>query len=476
MKSEVLYKWLFDIRLWILALFLLRMDNITIPPLDEHGIRQTLTLSVARNMIEVSPDPLRPRVDFGDWDPRIVACEPPIYNSMIALMYLIFGEHDWFGRLINVTISSLGLWFLWAFLRKIWEDDRAALLSTVFYGVSLAFVYSRKAMPDTFALSFVFAGCYFGLLYLEEGRRRNAILYVLTMSVGLLCKVPMVCAASLLLIPFLNPDTSWQLRGRLVALSTIPLALTGWWYFYWHPHIIGKEGAFQMFETFGMYKGWELLFQERNNLWEVFFVDGQLMTWLALGMTLPGIFYLGVQREFRTALSLVLYTLLFTYFVVQAGYAYPTHDYYGIPYNVPLAMMAGYGLAHLLRPAPLLAFGYITIAAYYAISAQRKDFFIPEYARRWENLEKVADSFSKRTDKFSTNSGIDTRMFYHLHRKGIGHFSWDLKDHPEWTEDDIRRGGMKYMFIDKRDFQDSLPFPVIFDNGEFRAYRLELKE
>lgn len=467
-----LYKWLFDIRIWILVLFAMRLDNIGMGPLDEHSMRQTLTLSVARNMLEVKWDFLRAYVDFGNWDPRPLAAEPPIFNSLIALMYLVFGEHDWFGRLINLTVSSIGLWFLYRFLRDIWRDPRAAMLSTVFFAVSLAFVYSRKSMPDTFALSFVLIGNYYGLRWLQSGSRRAAVAFVLTLAIGLLGKLPMVCVATLLLIPLLQPELPMRRKRQLIGLGAIPVGLSSLWYFVWVPYLIKYENGYQLFESFGLKEGWHQFFELRKDLWEVIFVDGQMVSWLSLGMTLVGIFYFGHQRQYATVAALVLYTLVFTLAVIHEGYVFPTHDYHGIPYNVPLAMMAGYGLAHLFRTVPWAAFLYVVAAAYDAITFQRRDFFIHPDGRRWQHLEQVADSFSQRTDRFSTNSGVDTRLFYYLHRKGIGHFSWDLKDYPEWTKDDIARGNVKFMFIDKRDMQDSMPYPVIFDNGEFRAYKL----
>lgn len=45
-------KWLFDVRLWILVLFLIRLENIDLAPLDVHSYRQALTLGVARNFLE----------------------------------------------------------------------------------------------------------------------------------------------------------------------------------------------------------------------------------------------------------------------------------------------------------------------------------------------------------------------------------------------------------------------------------------
>ena len=116
LRSLQIFGWLLDVRLWIFALFLIRLETINLPPLDEHNLRQTLTLTAARNMIEISPNPLKPMLSAGRGScPDPVAMEPGIYTGLIAVSYKIFGEHYWNSRLINLIVSSAGLWFFMRF-------------------------------------------------------------------------------------------------------------------------------------------------------------------------------------------------------------------------------------------------------------------------------------------------------------------------------------------------------------------------
>ncbi len=465
--------WLMDVRVWILVFFLLRLENINLPPLDEHQLRQTLTLMVSRNLIEISPNPLIPMLSFGQGTkPEPVGLEPGIYNSLIAGSYLIFGEHYWNSRLINLIVSSIGLWYFFSFLRKFW-DRNAALSATVFFAVSVAFIYSRKTMPDTFALSFVFVANYFGACFLENGRRKDLIAFTAAMSVGLLAKLPAVCVATLLLLPLLQYRPDWSRIRTFFLAGLIPVGLMSIWYFWWVPTLI-KNGGMQLYETYGFKEGWRQLWERREGLWQTF-SRTQMKSYAAFAMLLPGVFALGWQRQKAAVLAILASAAVFTVFVIQAAYAYPTHEYYGMPLNPAYAMVAGFGLAHLLGRWPRALWLALALVAFDAIRNQKEDFFIPWHQQKFLQLEKLADQVSSRDDKFLVNDAVFTRMMYFLHRKGRSENNELFKKYPEWVED-YGREGVKFICIDRSTYPDSLAYPVVVETPEFRIYRHTWKD
>jgi hypothetical protein len=464
-----------DIRFWILVLFAIRLENWDLPPLDNNSMRETLTLAAARNFLEISPDILRPCIDFGGTKIRILGAEFPLFSAIIAVLYKIFGEHEGIGRMVNLVFSSFGLWFFYAFLKKLWQNERAAMMSTVFFAVSLAFIYARKSMPDTFSLSWVFAGNFFGQNYLKTGRRRDLGWFALLSAVGFLCKIPSLCLSTLLLAPLLDVDYLNKRKIRLILFGILAILPAFLWIFGWIPYLVKNENAFPLFEMFSLKAGWKSFFDLRNAFWEHFFNDGLLKTWAALAMTLVGIWYLGKNDDKKTTYSLLAFTLLFTLFAVRSGWVTAFHDYYQIPFIVPMAMLAGYGLQHLLGRWPILAWIYLVSASANAIYLQKDDFFAYPPGKKYIGLEKLADSFSTRADRFICNYGVDSGPFYYLHRKGMGMSNADVVGHPEWIQDAYQNGGMKFVFIDKTLLADSLQYPVAFDNAFFRIYRLEYK-
>jgi 4-amino-4-deoxy-L-arabinose transferase-like glycosyltransferase len=90
---------------------------------------------------------------------------------MIYLQGELFGYEHWYGHLINLIISSFGLWFFYKSVR-IFFKDKTAFYSTIILSVSIWFQYSRKIMPDTSSMSLLLASLYYGTNYLKADRAK----------------------------------------------------------------------------------------------------------------------------------------------------------------------------------------------------------------------------------------------------------------------------------------------------------------
>jgi len=162
-----------DIRFWIGLFFLIRLIGITNPPLEEaHSWRQTTVTMVARNFLEIDNNIFYPRIDIAGDKTGITGMEFPILNYLIYLMAKIFGYQHWYGRLINLIVSSFGIWYFYKLIKK-YFDKKAALYSGIILLSSLWFAYSRKIMPDTFSVSLILAGIYYGTNYLDSKQNKK---------------------------------------------------------------------------------------------------------------------------------------------------------------------------------------------------------------------------------------------------------------------------------------------------------------
>lgn len=65
---------------------LIRLENINLPPLDEHAWRQSITLGVARNYLEWDTHFFHPRTVICDSRGGIQAQEFPLFNYCIFLL------------------------------------------------------------------------------------------------------------------------------------------------------------------------------------------------------------------------------------------------------------------------------------------------------------------------------------------------------------------------------------------------------
>jgi hypothetical protein len=142
-----------DIRFWLLVFFLIRLFGITNPPLEiSHNWRQCQTNMIARNFYEGGPDLFHPRIDMAGEKTGILGSEFPFFNLIIYLFSIVFGYAHWYGRLINLVVSSLGIWCFYLLLNKL-INRKVAFNATIILLSSIWFSYSRKIMPDTFSVS-----------------------------------------------------------------------------------------------------------------------------------------------------------------------------------------------------------------------------------------------------------------------------------------------------------------------------------
>ena len=131
-----------------------------------------------------------PRIDIAGEKTGITGMEFPLFNFLIYLFSLVFGFHEWFGRLINLLVSSTGIYYFYLLVRKYFSRETAFNAAFILL-VSFWFSYARKIMPDTFASSLVITSLYYGSNYLDRKQSiSNLVLYVLFGMLGILSKLP----------------------------------------------------------------------------------------------------------------------------------------------------------------------------------------------------------------------------------------------------------------------------------------------
>lgn len=285
-------KYLLDVRLWILVLFIVRLENIDLAPLDAHAYRQSLTLGVARCYLEVDWNLFAPRTILCDSRPGFEVMEFPVLNYAIFLLWKIFGEHNWCFRLLVLIVSSFGLWHFYKIILRI-VGARAALAGTVLFGTSIAFMYARKAMPDVFSLSLVLIGVSLGWDYLEKGKLRHLIWGAVALALGLLSKIPSAVAVTFLLLPMLDSSIALRRKGWLALGGVAALAAMSAWYFVWIPWA-EKAHSHHWFFRLGYERAWHELFEEAWSYTKERFCPIALQSKAAFWVCVFGLFGVGV--------------------------------------------------------------------------------------------------------------------------------------------------------------------------------------
>lgn len=138
---------------FILLGVLIRLIHIDQPILEGAATRQIQTAVVTYNLLINGFDFLYPQTNLLP-EPRYFILEPPIYNFVVALLYKIFGVHEYLGRLVSVSAFVGTAFYLYKIAAKNLNESigRAAVFFFTFSPLSILF--TRAFQPDPTALFF----------------------------------------------------------------------------------------------------------------------------------------------------------------------------------------------------------------------------------------------------------------------------------------------------------------------------------
>ncbi|WP_333818857.1 ArnT family glycosyltransferase [Ohtaekwangia sp.] len=469
MTTQPAVRFFKDIRFWILFFFLIRMYGITFPPLEVgHNWRQTDGLMIARNFYEHNANILYPTVDVAGDKSGIVGCEFPLLNYIVYLISLVFGYDHWYGRIVVLLFSSLGVFFFHRLIRKYFGES-VAFNAAIILLVSFWFSHSRKNIPDIFGVSLCMTGLYFVLAYLEEGKWHRVVLYFLLALAGCLAKVTAASVLSVLLIPFFNKDITLP-RKALVAFVSVAILLGIYgWYFVWVPHLNAVHGFgehFSMGTTFS--EGAKSFFESLPKISKRFYDTA--MKYSGFLAFLTGLFFLIRKKQWLPFVVFILPFLSFMVVLIKTGSSIIGDTYYILTVIPCMAFIAGYGLAQIENKKIVAAL--LVIIAVEGIADQIYDFRIRQPWKSVGELETIMDSISQRNDLIAINSEVNNpTLMYFAHRRGWTQNS-DFFLHAE-NVNDIRSKGCKFIVIAKEQYGNvALTFPIVHESQYFKIYKL----
>ena len=207
----------------IILVFLIRLIGISAPPLETgQNWRQITGLMVTRNYLEDDSNYLFPRVDETKGESGIIGMEFPSLNYIFFCSDESINNKHWCGQLINLIVSSIGLLFFSRIIQKK-LIKKVVIASTLFLLGSICFSFSRKMMPDTYFISLMSIGIYYGINYLNQGKTLNVFLQVIFTTLAILSKIPARIYFGLLIpMMFWNPHLSKANGNWYNSEETIP--------------------------------------------------------------------------------------------------------------------------------------------------------------------------------------------------------------------------------------------------------------
>ena len=495
MFMQKIFTILYDIRYWIVAFFLLRLFHITTIPLEiEHTWRQLYTLSIARNFYEGGIEWFYPRVNHTGWKSEgIAGAEFPFFNVLICLFsYLSSSFEGWYGRLINLTVSSVGIYYYYQILRKyinpLYENRTSksqseensygniAFFATMILLTSIWFSYSRKIMPDTFSVSLVIIGAYYGLNFLYESTKKslNIGLYILFCGLGVLCKMPAVALLAIFIVPVLDKNVALRQKTIFAAASFIVMGLLYSWYFAWVPYLVETYGNPLFFPT-GLKQGAMEVWAERTKTAQRF-TETALYSNIAVILAAIGCLLMFIQRKRAVIIASVAMLVPFILYILKTGNVFSTHTYYIIPIVPLLAFWAGSVLTSAQHWLPS-KFHWVCLIlsvgmAAQAVNNQWSDLYcFPQYAHRVQ-LEELVNRFCP--DKNEPVFVSDIHSLSPCNTYFARRNAWPISQEQINDQGFIR--GLKgwppqYFFFDKINNTGEIPYESVYEDGYYRVYK-----
>jgi 4-amino-4-deoxy-L-arabinose transferase-like glycosyltransferase len=462
-----------DIRFWIIFFFILRLYGITLPPLEVgHNWRQTTVTMVARNFLEVDNNIFYPRIDIAGEKAGITGMEFPILNYLIYLTAEIFGYEHWYGRIINLIFSSFGLWFFYKLILKYFHQ-KIAWYATIILCTSIWFQFSRKIMPDTFSLSLVISGIYFGANYLENNDLKNKyghlFLYFLLILAGVLSKLPSGYILIIFILFIFNKNISMHKKLLFSAVSAIAIIPVVWWYYYWVPFLVEKYGFWHFFMGKSFWEGCIEIAQNLNETLNKFY--DVALKFIGFTLFLIGLTISIIKKDFKIYALFTLTFLSFAVIVFKAGITFPMHNYYIIPFVPVMALVAAYGLQNLAK----FKWHIIILVAIVieGIANQHHDFTVKSKDLALLNLEKDLNTFCNPNDLIIINSSEYPTPMYFAHKKGWVNNNSNIAN-PNFIKD-LQFKGLRYIVILKQSFGSPIQLPnysLLLDNQWYTIYKI----
>lgn len=470
---SLIKKTLLDIRFWIILFFVIRLIGITNPPLEvAHNWRQTTVTMAARNFLEVDNNILYPRIDFAGEKTGITGMEFPLLNYLIYLVSEIFGYEHWYGRLINLFFSSFGLFFFFKLIKKYFNKN-IAFSSALVLLFSIWFAYSRKIMPDTFAMSFILSGIYFGTNYFDEEKKKsdrliNLVLFIILTALGSLSKLPSAYLLVVFILFFLNKKILLKRKIIFAIAATLSILPAILWYFYWVPYLVETYGFWHFFMGKSFSQGIHEIAANLNQTLQRFYDTA--LKYIGFIIFLFGLIHAVIKKQRLLIFVFILGFIGFLVIIFKAGYTFTHHSYYIIPFVPVMALITGYGIMQFKNKKLVLLL--LLAVGFEGILNQQHDFRIHDKELALLNLEEDLNKVSISSNLILINSGNYPTPMYFAHRKGWINSNEKIKD--DNYLQNLRAKGLKYIIILKKTFGTymEMNLPIVLDNDNYCIYKL----
>lgn len=346
-------------------------QSTTYRPQSVHAWRQADCASITMNYYQDDMNPLHPQVhnltSDGGTTGYAATSEMPILYYFSAVLYKLFGPHEFIIRFLNLLIFFLGLFYLFKTVNLLLDNKFWAFLVPLLMFTSPVLVYyGNNFLTNVSALSFAFIANYHFVRYVKSQKIASLLKMLFFFLLAGIFKLPALMSlfaiAGYLVFDLVfgkRREDGQKIRHKwhfFTGLALILLAI-GAWVIYAHRFNTMHECYYFSTTVFPLWKmsGSEIR-ELISHVWThwrtAYFHDSLHIVFLiATCYTLWNI-----RKLSRMHLALMIFLVLqFFVFVVLQFQTFYNHDYYTINLNI----------------LPL----FFLVSALYFLKQQKPDFF-----------------------------------------------------------------------------------------------------
>jgi 4-amino-4-deoxy-L-arabinose transferase-like glycosyltransferase len=422
---------------------------------------------IARNFVDGKAEFFFPRIDMAGTKTGIIGSEFPIYNYCIYMVSALFGYTHWYGRLINLIISNIGVYYFYKLIKGVF-DKNIAFNATILLSASIWFSFSRKVMPDTLSVAIMLIALYHAYSYLKYSKTTGLIYFFVFSSLAMLIKIPALALLSIIAVVVFIKEISNKRKIYILATGFLSFIIACVWYFVWVPYLL-KTYHYQLYFPKGIIEGiTEILPLFPDYLKKFYF--SALHSYIAFGTFVIGVYYLLKGKNKIVKYGIGIVTMVFIAFTIKTGAVFPLHNYYIIPFVPVMALIASLFISRIPTKYQYLLLVLISIEA---IGNQQHDFFIKDSELYKLELEKLSDKYIPKDALIIINGGASPQSIYFSHRKGWTENSNKIQNRQ--FIDSLSNIGAQYLIIDnKRINYTKLNYNTLYSDTNYTIYSLQV--
>jgi hypothetical protein len=311
--------------------------------------RPTDLAAIALNYYRHGFDFLHPQILWGGNGPGYVETEFPLIPYSIALLYGVFGVHDWLALVVPM-LSGIGLAIVLNVFTKHFFGPVAGLIAGLFVATSPTWLaMSTGLWPDPPPILCAALGLYLLTRWIEDDARWRFVLAAFCVSLAILLKLTSLYLGLPVAFLFWVKDReAWWRTRHVWMFGALVLLPPAWWYIHAYRLFL------QYHNTFGIIASGYSKFGDAGLLTDPSFYVRTFIR-LVLFQVTPLGFLLIVIGSLRRADRAVQYLFhvwlgaVLIYLVVAAKGVSLGHYQYALPLIPPAAALAGTGFVTLVR-------------------------------------------------------------------------------------------------------------------------------